>query len=540
MAFLSNFIENVDFKKLIPKLKIEIPKTAIIGVDEFDNFIDNNGLSRIIYSDESYEEVKAAFIAAPLSQKLRDKLRSYLEVMRKPLAVRSSGLFEDSLSQPFAGVYSTYLIPNNHPDIERRIDDLETAVKLVYSSIFTDSSRAYFHAIDCMIEEEKMAVILQEVVGNEYNGKYYPNISGVAQSYNFYPFSYIKPEDGFAVIALGLGAYVVGGEKTYRFCPRYPKLQLASIQDMARDSQKYFYAIDMIHPDYNLVKDGEDAAIRSYDLKAIEEDGNLQHCASVYDFMNDRIGFDFSVRGPRIVNFPDILQYDYIPLASTLDILLDIFSQAMGAPVEMEFAVNRENKEWKFYVLQIKPLIKNEYHMDIDKENIDMSKAILRADKGMGNGKITDIQDLIYVDPRHFDRLRTEQMAEEVKFFNEKLKATNTPYILIGPGRWGTRDKLTGIPVLWSDISKARIIVEQGLRDFPLDASLGSHFFHNVTSMNVGYFAVPYESDSSFINYDIIRNQQLIEEKEFVRHVRFAKPVTVYMDGKKQTSVIVE
>lgn len=309
---------------------------------------------------------------------------------------------------------------------------------------------------------------------------------------------------------------------------------------MARDSQKYFYAIDMIHPDYNLVKDGEDAAIRSYDLKAIEEDGNLQHCASVYDFMNDRIGFDFSVRGPRIVNFPDILQYDYIPLASTLDILLDIFSQAMGAPVEMEFAVNRENKEWKFYVLQIKPLIKNEYHMDIDKENINMSKAILRADKGMGNGKITDIQDLIYVDPRHFDRLRTEQMAEEVKFFNEKLKATDTPYILIGPGRWGTRDKLTGIPVLWSDISKARIIVEQGLRDFPLDASLGSHFFHNVTSMNVGYFAVPYESDSSFINYDIIRNQQLIEEKEFVRHVRFAKPVTVYMDGKKQTSVIVE
>lgn len=240
MAFLSNFIENVDFKKLIPKLKIEIPKTAIIGVDEFDNFIDNNGLSRIIYSDESYEEVKATFIAAPLSQKLRDKLRSYLEVMHKPLAVRSSGLFEDSLSQPFAGVYSTYLIPNNHPDIERRIDDLETAVKLVYSSIFTDSSRAYFHAIDCMIEEEKMAVILQEVVGNEYNGKYYPNISGVAQSYNFYPFSYIKPEDGFAVIALGLGAYVVGGEKTYRFCPRYPKLQLASIQDMARDSQNIF------------------------------------------------------------------------------------------------------------------------------------------------------------------------------------------------------------------------------------------------------------------------------------------------------------
>lgn len=540
MAFLSNFIENTDFKKLIPNLKIQIPKTTVIGVDEFDNFIENNNLSRIIYSDNNYQKIKSAFLTAQLSPGLREKLRSYLEVIRKPLAVRSSGLFEDSLSQPFAGVYSTYLIPNNHPDTERRLKDLENAVKLVYSSIFTESSRAYFHAIDSMIEEEKMAVIIQEVVGNEYNGKFYPNISGVAQSYNFYPFSYIRPEDGFAVIALGLGAYVVGGEKTYRFCPKYPKLQMASIQDMNRDSQKYFYAIDLTDPDYNLAEDGEDAAIKSYDLKEAEKDGNLQHCASVYDFMNDRIEYDFNVRGPRIVNFPGILQYEHIPLASTLDILLDIFSQALGAPVEMEFAVNKEQDKWSFYVLQIKPLIKNEYHMDIDKENIDLSKAILRADKGMGNGKLTEIRDMIYVDPDLFDRLRTEQMAEEVKYFNEQLKETDTPYILIGPGRWGTRDRLTGIPVLWSDISKARVIVEQGLKDFPLDASLGSHFFHNVTSMNVGYFAVPHESETSFINFDIIKQQPLIGKKEFVRHIRFDKPVTVYMDGRKQTSIIVK
>lgn len=538
MAFLSNFIENIDFKKLIPQLKIAIPKTAIIGVDEFDNFIDNNNLSRIIYSDRSYEEVKAAFIASALTPKLREKLRSYLEIIQQPLAIRSSGLFEDSLSQPFAGVYSTYLIPNNHPDFERRLNELEMAVKLVYASIFTDSSRAYFRAIGSMIEEEKMAVIIQEVVGNEYNGKYYPNISGVAQSYNFYPFSYIKPEDGFAVIALGLGSYVVGGEKTYRFCPRFPKLQLASIQDMARDSQKYFYAIDMENKDYDLAQDGEDAAIKSYDLKVIENDGNLQHCASVYDFMNDRISFDFSIRGPRIVNFPDILQYDYIPLAHTLDVLLDIFSQAMGAPVEMEFSVNREKEEWKFYILQIKPLIKNDYHLDIDKENIDLSKAILRADKGMGNGKLTNIRDIVYVDTIKFNRLRTEEMAVEVKYFNEQLKAADTDYILIGPGRWGTRDKLTGIPVLWSDISKAKVIVEQGLKDFPLDASLGSHFFHNVTSMNVGYFAVPFESENSFINFDKIGKEEVVGEKEFVRHIRFAKPLTVYMDGKKQVSVI--
>lgn len=538
MAFLSNFIENVDLKKLIPNLKIEIPKTAIIGSDEFDNFIENNNLIGIIYSERTYDEVKSAFISSPLPSSLKAKLRSYLEIITRPLAVRSSGLFEDSLGQPFAGVYSTYLIPNNHPDFERRVEDLENAVRLVWSSIYTDSSKAYFNAIDSMIEEEKMAVIIQEVIGNEYNGKYYPNISGVAQSFNFYPFSYIKPEDGFAVIALGLGAYVVGGEKTHRFCPRYPKLQLASIQDMARDSQKHFYAIDMAYSEYNLVRDGEQATIKSYDLKTIEQDGNLQHCASIFDYMNDRIGFDFSVRGPRIVNFPDILQYDYIPLASSLDILLNIFSQAMGAPVEMEFAVNRENDEWIFYLLQIKPLIKNDYHMDIDNENIDFDKAILRADKGMGNGRLSDISDIIYVDPEKFDRLKTEQIAEEVKYFNDKLKTKDSGYILIGPGRWGTRDRMTGIPVLWSDISKAKVIVEQGLKDFPLDASLGSHFFHNVTSMNVGYFAIPYEAENSFIRFDRIEQQELVEEKEFVKHVRFRHPLTVFMDGKKQISVI--
>lgn len=538
MAFLSNFIENVDLKKLIPKLRIEIPQTAIIGSDEFDNFIENNDLSNVIYSDKTYDEVKTAFIASPLSPALRQKLRSYLEIITRPLAVRSSGLFEDSLNQPFAGVYSTYLIPNNHPDFERRVEDLENAIRLVWSSIYTDSSRAYFNATDSMIEEEKMAVIVQEVIGNEYNGKYYPNISGVAQSFNFYPFSYIKPEDGFAVIALGLGAYVVGGEKTHRFCPRFPKLQLASIQDMARDSQKYFYALDMVNAEYDLVREGEQSTIKSYDLKTIEQDGNLQHCASVFDFMNDRIGFDFSVRGPRIVNFPDILQYDYIPLSKALDVLLDIFSQAMGAPVEIEFSVNRENNEWIFYLLQIKPLIKTEYHMDIDSEGIDINHAILRANKGMGNGKLSNIRDIIYVDAEKFDRLKTEQIASEVKYFNEKLKGTDAGYILIGPGRWGTRDRMTGIPVLWSDISKAKVIVEQGLKDFPLDASLGSHFFHNVTSMNVGYFAIPIESEGSFIRFDILGAQEVIEEKEFVRHVRFRHPLTVFMDGKKQMSVI--
>lgn len=538
LAFLSNFIENVSLKKLIPKLKIAIPKTAVIGVAEYDKFIETNSLAPIIYSDNTYDIVKDAFVAGNLSPELREKLRQYLDVMRLPLAVRSSGLFEDSLNQPFAGVYSTYLIPNNHPDIEYRLNELEKAVKLVYSSIFTENSRAYFHAIDCMIEEEKMAVIIQEVIGNEHHGKYYPNISGVAQSYNFYPFSYIKPEDGFAVLALGLGAYVVGGEKTHRFCPRYPKLEATSIQDSIRDSQHYFYAVDLENRDYDLSRDGEFAAIRKYDLKEIEKDGNLKYCASVYDFLNERITFDFSEPGARIVNFAQILQYDHIPLASSLDILLNIFSQAMGTPVEMEFSVDMEQEIPILYILQIKPLIKNEYNIDIENENIEQDNIILRAEKGMGNGRIRTINDIIYVKTEAFNRLETEEMAKEVKALNEILNSEQREYVLIGPGRWGTRDPMTGIPVQWSDISKAKIIVEQGLPDFPLDASLGSHFFHNVTSMNIGYFAIPFETEHSFINFDLLAEAEVIQELKHTKHVRFPTPLTITMDGKKQTAII--
>ena len=256
LAFLSNFIENVYLKKLIPDLHVAIPKTAVIGMNEFDNFLENNNLYDVIFEDKEYNHVLEAFRTARLSEQLRNNLRKYLQVMTKPLAVRSSGLFEDSLNQPFAGVYSTYLLPNNHPDIERRLEDVENAIKLVFASIYSPESRAYFNAIDYMIEEEKMAVIIQEVIGNEHNGRYYPEISGVAQSYNFYPFSYIQPEDGFAVTAIGLGAYVVG-EKTHRFSPAYPKLQLASTQDKIKASQRYFYGVNMLAQDYDLYRDGE-------------------------------------------------------------------------------------------------------------------------------------------------------------------------------------------------------------------------------------------------------------------------------------------
>jgi len=541
LAFLSNFIENIYFKKLIKDINVSIPKTAIVGVDEYDNFIEKNNLYDKIYLDKNYKKVKELFLKGDIPDKLGNKLRQYLEEINKPIAVRSSGLFEDSLMQPFAGVYATYLLPNNDPDIEVRYQQLVTAIKLIYASIFTPEAQSYFSAVDYKIEEEKMAVIIQEVVGQEYNGKFYPNISGVAQSYNYYPFSYMKPEDGFSVMAIGLGKYVVGGEKTHRFCPEHPKLQLASIEDQIKDSQKYFYAIDMQKENIDLINDGEDAVTIKYELAEAEKDGNLLHCASVYDFQNDRLEPDLNLRGPRVVDFANILKYNQVPVAHALSVLLNIFKQAMGAPVEIEYAVDlSKGKDGNptFHLLQIKPLIRQEMSVEIDMSKVDRNKLVMLANKGMGNGKVNHIRDVIYMDLSKFDRTKTEEMAEEMELLNQKMKEQDRQYVLFGPGRWGTRDKFTGIPVLWSQISNAKVIVEQGLEDFPLDASLGSHFFHNVTSMNVGYFSIKNNSELNFVNMEMLDKQEKIEHIHYFKHVRFKEPLEILMDGKKQTSVI--
>ncbi|MFW6259765.1 MAG: PEP/pyruvate-binding domain-containing protein, partial [Tangfeifania sp.] len=289
IAFICHFIENIDFQKLIPSLNIRIPSTTVIGALEFDKFVEMNNLYDDIYSLNDYASIRQHFLESEFDKKIKERLMSYLEHVTKPLAVRSSGLFEDSLLQPFSGVYATYLIPNNHPDIEERYNQLEMAVKLVYSSIFTDSAQAYFEAINYKIEEEKMAVIIQEVVGQNYNGRYYPTISGVAQSYNYYPISYMQPEDGFSVAAVGLGMYVVGGENSFRFCPRYPTLNPTTVSDLLRDSQKHFYAIDLTKTEFDLIAGGENAAIRKFRIKDAENDGTLQHSASTYIAENDEL-----------------------------------------------------------------------------------------------------------------------------------------------------------------------------------------------------------------------------------------------------------
>ncbi|MBW8327441.1 MAG: pyruvate, phosphate dikinase [Prolixibacteraceae bacterium] len=541
MAFMCNFLENIDFAGIIPEINIRIPATAVIGAGEFDKFLENNNLFEEIYSSNDYERTKTIFLESQFGEELQERLFSYLEHVKKPLAIRSSGLFEDSLTQPFSGVYATYLIPNNHPDINIRHQQLETAIKLVYASIFTESAMSYFDAVNYKIEEEKMAVVIQEVVGHQYSDHYYPSISGIAQSYNFYPVSYMEPEDGFAVSAIGLGMYVVGGEKAYRFCPKYPHINTSSEHDLIRDSQKEFYAIDMDHMQFDLENGGENAAIRKLKISSAEKDGVLQHCASVFDYENDCLIPGIETPGLRVVDFANILKYKHIPLSDTLSLLLKLFREAMGSPVEIEYAVDLEkgdNQLPTFYLLQIKPLIRREEQLTVNLGNIDPKKTLMYARRGMGNGVITGIQDVIFVDPTRFDKMKTREIAEEISQFNRKMDFLNKEYILIGPGRWGTRDPFTGIPVLWAHISKARIIVEMGLSDFPLDGSLGSHFFHNVTSMNVGYFTVPHNSQDATINMDLIQKMPVIEEGKYIKHVCFANELHVVMDGKNRQALI--
>ncbi len=541
IAFICNFIENIDFSHLIPEMNIRIPSTSVIGALEFDKFIETNNLYDDIYSLTDYEAIRKHFLDSEFDDKIKRRLLDYLRNIRRPLAVRSSGLFEDSLLQPFSGVYATYLIPNNHPDLEVRYQQLETAIKLVYSSIFTESAQAYFDAVSYKIEEEKMAVVIQEVIGHEYNDKYYPSISGVAQSYNYYPIAYMEPEDGFSVAAVGLGMYVVGGENSFRFCPKYPNLNAASLKDQLRDTQKKFYAIDLSNPAIDLIADGEDAAIKKYRIKDAENDGTLEHSASTYIMENDDLVPGVNGPGPKVIDFANILKYNHLPLADVLQLLLKLFKEAMGSPVEIEYAIDlepAENGKPTLYLLQIKPLIRIEERVDVDITMVDEDKVFMYAERGMGNGKIDDIRDVVFVDPDKFDKMKTKQMAKEISELNTWFERERTEYILIGPGRWGSRDQFTGIPVLWAHISKAKIIVEMGLPDYPLDASLGSHFFHNVTSMNVGYFSVPHNARNTRLKMEALKKQTAVRETEFIKHVQFDKPLTVLMNGRERRALI--
>ena len=534
--------------KRYPKLEsdnfaVNIPKTVVICTDIFDEFMETNELYPVALGDADDETILRYFLRASLPSRLIEDLMAFFDVVKSPIAVRSSSLLEDSHYQPFAGIYSTYMVPK----IEEKYDMLRTvsdAIKAVYASVFYKDSKAYMTATSNLIDQEKMDIVLQEVVGSRYNDQFYTTISGVARSLNFYPIGNEKAEDGIANIALGLGKYIVDGGQTLRFSPRHPHsiLQMSTMDFALRETQTRFYALDLknmaeafsVDDAFNLVKLG---------LKDADAEGSLKYIVSTYDPYDQIIRDGYYPGGRKILSFVNILQHDVFPLADTLDQILRIGQQEMGRPVEIEFAVNMDPSDHTratFYLLQIRPIVDNKEIMDEDLSLVKNEETILSSTSVLGHGIVGDVQDIIYVKTGAFNSSNNQLIAYEIEKMNRSFTDQEKGYVLVGPGRWGSSDSWLGIPVKWPHISNARVIVECGLENYRVDPSQGTHFFQNLTSFGVGYFTVnPFKGDGWF-DEAFLNAQPAVEETEYLRHVRFDAPITIKMDGKKSLGVVLK
>ena len=540
LAFIKSLIDNMAFERTQNGIEIRLPYTAFIGIDEFEQFMEQNGLWNQAWYSPGNTDIRRDFLSRPLSPALVERLRFFLSTTNKPLAVRSSGLFEDMLMIPFSGVYDTFLIPNSHPGPDRRLAQLCDAIRLVYASLFSEGARTYFEAASYKIEEERMAIVVQELVGQRHGRWFYPLISGTAQSYNYYPVAYLKPDDGLCVSALGLGPYVVEGGEAFRFSPRYPKLDVLSTAHRMSGTQRWFYALDMERTEYDLLA-GEEATMSRLDISEAEDNPEFRLIASTWSMEDDRLEPGISARGPRVIDFAPTLKYEAIPLAKVVEAVLEVGAKSMGIPVEIEYALSMGGKDGAmpvFHLLQIKPLIQNSDKVEIMVDDTDRSTCLVMTDRCMGNGRISGIQDIVFVDPARFDRAHTEHIAREIGLLNERLKADNRPFLLIGPGRWGTRDHWLGIPVSFGQISGAKTIIEADLEDFRVDSSLGSHFFHNVTAMNIGYFSIAYGSANAFVDWDGLKSLPVADKTEHCIHVRSEEPIEILMDGRKGHGIV--
>jgi len=540
LAFLNALLVSMDFGEKFKDCRVVTPATAIIGTNEFDNFIENNNLDEINVEDLSDEKINRYFLAGQLTEDLLEKLEVVVTQIDKPLAVRSSGLLEDSYSEPFAGVYSTYMLPNNASDTSIRVQQLITAVKLVFASVYTKRARLYINNLNHRISEEKMAVIIQEITGSYFGDKYfYPHISGVAQSYNYYPVSDLEHEDGVVSIAAGLGKAVVDGENVYRFCPRYPKKNLLKQDTLLKDSQKYIFALNLDRKNYSLVK-GDDITLDKIDINEVRSHGSLDKLASVLDMQNRRIRSGLRHKGPLVMNFDYILKYNYFPLSEIIREIMELGEAAFGMPIEIEFSVElNEDKEQPptFYLLQIRPLSVGSSEVTIP-DGIDRKKTLLYSEHCMGNGQFCNLQDIIFIPHTDFDKTKTIEIKDEIEELNNKMRELDRRYLLIGPGRWGSQDRFLGIPVQFNDINMAKVIVETGFEGFEIDPSQGTHFFHNVVSMELGYISVPHNSKASFLRWDWLQNGSVQQKMQYCRHVRLDTNLNVKMDGKSGRGII--
>ncbi|MFW9923029.1 MAG: PEP/pyruvate-binding domain-containing protein [Candidatus Thorarchaeota archaeon] len=539
MFLLNSFYLGDEFKEMI----IEIPKTIVIGTDEFDKFMDENNLYDFALSEVSDKEIIDKFVKSKLSKSLVRDLEFLLKNLKIPLAVRSSSLLEDSAYQPFAGIFNTYMIPNNNDNISARLEELCKAIKLVYASAFLETAKSYAESIGQTIEESKMAVVIQEVVGKEHNNRFYPDFSGTASSDNYYPIgTYMKPEDQISHIALGLGKTIVDGGISYPFCPKYPKVNYYSTPDyLLNQTQKEFYAIDLKPKEFNIY-DGDPFTIK-LDLSDAIADRTLDNIADTYDFNSQAMNIGYHYEGSPVITFSKILKFEIMPIPKIVDRILSLGEKTMGCSVEIEYAVSfkSNNKEKdKFYILQIRPFLKQELPLMTEVKYSSKSELLAYSQKVSGNLVRNDIKDVVFLKPESFDKMKTFEMIKEIDEINSNLNKEKIPYILVGFGRWGTSDQFLGVPVKWNHINGAKIIIESELEHFRVDFSQGSHFFHNLVTANIGYLHMKYGAENYFFDWEWLLQQKPIKDLKYVCHIRVKQPFMIRIDANKREGFIIK
>ncbi len=541
LAFFNSFLNTSQFFEKYPGIRISIPHTIVLSTEVFDEFMTENDLYHLAVSGIKDEEILKAFVNARLPEHIYQDLGTIILQASNPLAVRSSSKLEDSYYQPFAGIYNTYMIPVV-PVKALAIRMLENAIKCVYASVFFKASKAYATATSNLIDEEKMGIIIQEVCGKQHGERFYPIMSGVARSINFYPIHPEKAHDGIATIAFGLGKMIAEGGTGLRFSPKYPRkiMQLSNPDLALKSTQKYFYALDM-NPDKFVPSVDDKVNLIRLNIQDAECDDTLQMAASMYDHENNMIRDGFDCSGKKIITFSNVLTHGSFPLAGILDELLQLGHQAMNNPVEIEFAVDTDTtgrKLQSFYLLQIRPIVVNEQSINSRIEIVNSEEVIIYSEKALGNGTYTNIKDIVYIKPENFKASDSLKIAQELEKVNEEFVRSQHSYVLIGPGRWGSSDPWLGIPVKWAHISAARVIVESGLEHFRVDPSQGTHFFHNLTTFGVGYLTVnPYMHDG-ICNIDFLNTLNAAFETQYLRHIKFEKPVKIEIDGKTNRAVV--
>ena len=537
IAFLNHILYKHDLYRRWEGVRIMVPRTLVIATEYFDRFILENGLQYVINSDASDAEILSEFVSSNLPGDLADALRSFIRVVHAPLAIRSSSKLEDSYYQPFAGVYSTYMIPSVENE-DQMLRLLAKAIKSVYASVYFAASKGYITATANVISEEKMAIIIQEICGSEEDGHFFPTVSGVARSVNFYPVGYEKAEDGIAKIAYGLGKAVVDGEQVLRFCPVYPKHVIqTSTPDLAlRETQQVMYALDLKPEKF---KTSVDDAVNLERIR-IGDCGrfaSLGKVSSTFDWQNNRMVDSPFVDGPKVITFSHILRYGTFPLADIVKHLMDICSAEMNTSVEIEFAADLSTG--LFTALQVRPISSDSLKADVDWRTVDTSSPVVLSSSALGTGWIDGIRDVVYLKPSAFDKMKTEEMAAQLREINAQMRSEGRQYALLGFGRWGSSIPTLGVPVAWSDISEARVIVECALPDFRVDPSQGTHFFQNLTSFNAGYVnADPYSRKEDIVDFSSLDACEAVRETKWLRHIRVPEPLKVCVDGRSGRALV--